>query len=876
MYRTGDLARWRSDGVLEYLGRADAQVKLRGFRIEPGEIEAALLAQDNVSAAAVVVREDGGGARRLVGYVVAARAAGAAAGQQFGEESNQESSQESGRESSERSGKDSGKQSGARAAVDVVALRSVLSLRLPEHMVPSAIVELEHLPLTANGKLDRRALPAPELVLERAYRAPRTAAEAALCGLFADLLGVERVGIDDNFFELGGDSIVSIQLVSRARRAGLSITPRLVFQYQTVEALAVASDAAAGSAGVAASPSVAAAVGVLPATPIMRWLQERLAARIAARPDPEFVPEFSDQPGADDWAELLGRGGALGRFSQSMLLRTPAGLGAAGSGEKELGAVLQALLDHHDALRLRLDAGAAAAGSDIDTASDGSGSDWRLEVMPRGSVAVSDVLRRVDAGGRDAAELRELIGAEADAAERRLDPAAGLMLQAVWFDRGGARSGLLLLAIHHLAVDGVSWRILLPDLAMAYGAAVAGAAIELPPVGTPLRDWALRLAAHAHDAGVVAELPFWRQVQSAPSLLLSEGRLDAVRDTLGSAGRLSLTLPAAVTELLLLRAPAAFHGGVNDVLLTGLAVAVADWSRRHVQGVGLPETSRGGSHAVLLDLEGHGREEGDREQQALAGSDLTRTVGWFTNLYPVRLDPGAIDLDDALSGGAALGRALKTVKEQLRAVPGSGLGYGLLRYLNGATAEQLAGVAAPQLGFNYLGRFAGGGEDGGDWSPADLGAGLSASANPSDSAGGDEPARLGGGAPDMPLAHLIEIDAITLDGEAGSSTDAKTEFKEWLKDWPENRTTPCSEPDLGIGTAWRGTGPRSGADLVPGAGGAGAARRAARRRRPHAERSCAGRPEPGRDRAAGAALPGDRGHSAAVAAAGGTAVPCAL
>ena len=285
MYRTGDLARWRADGVLEFLGRADAQVKLRGFRIEPGEIEAALIAQPGVSQAAVIARRDGAGGQRLIGYVVAA----------------------------------------AGAVLDTAALRAALSRQLPDYMVPSALVVLERLPLTPNGKLDRRALPEPELGASHSHRAPRTPQETILCDLFAEVLGLDRVGIDDNFFERGGDSIVSIQLVSRARRAGLSITPRMVFQHQTVEALAAAAGVVAEPVASALSEAERArlAVGVLPATPIMRWLQER--------------------------------GGPLDGFSQSMLLRVPAGLS-----QEHLTAALAAVLDHHDALRLRLDGGMAA------------------------------------------------------------------------------------------------------------------------------------------------------------------------------------------------------------------------------------------------------------------------------------------------------------------------------------------------------------------------------------------------------------------------------------------------------------------------------------------------------------------------------------
>jgi hypothetical protein len=201
MYRTGDLARWRPDGALEYLGRADQQVKIRGFRIEPGEVEALLVAHPQVAQAAVAAREDGlGGGKELVGYVVAAPG----------------------------------------AALDPAALRLHLSERLPDYMVPGALVLLERLPLTANGKLDRRALPAPERRSQEDYRAPRTPEEQVLCELFAEVLGLERVGLGDNFFALGGHSLLATRLVSRIYTAlGIPLSLHDIFVARTVQDLEI-------------------------------------------------------------------------------------------------------------------------------------------------------------------------------------------------------------------------------------------------------------------------------------------------------------------------------------------------------------------------------------------------------------------------------------------------------------------------------------------------------------------------------------------------------------------------------------------------------------------------------------------------------------
>ncbi|MFI8546244.1 amino acid adenylation domain-containing protein [Spirillospora sp. NPDC077959] len=641
MYRTGDVGRWRRDGTLEYLGRADQQVQLRGFRIELGEIQAVLTRHEAVRDAAVVVRDD-----RLVAYV-------------------------------------------AGSGVDASELRRFAGQDLPDYMVPAAVVELDALPLTVNGKLDRKALPAPDFAAKVSSRAPRTSEEEVLAGLFAEVLGLERVGVGDGFFDLGGDSIIAIQLVSRARQSGLVITPREVFQHQTVEELAAtARPVGEGERVDAEAPG--AGIGQVPATPIMRWFQDL--------------------------------NGPVGGYSQRMLLQVPPDLGV-----ERLTAALQTVLDHHDMLRLRMHADADADGSQ---AADNRGTEF--EVAEPGTVDAAALVRRVDVAGLDTGGLRAVLAAEAEAARRRLDPAAGTMAQLVWFDAGPAESGRLLLTLHHLAVDGVSWRIILPDLVAAWGGG------DLDPVPTSFRRWAQRLAAEASDPARTAELPLWDDILATPDPVLGPRPLDPAADTFGTARHRTLDLPADVTAPLLADVPAAFHGRVNDVLLTGLALAVAEWRR---------ERGTCDETAVLIDLEGHGREE------IVPGVDLSRTAGWFTSIYPVRLDAGWVEPADVREGGQAVGTALKRVKEQLREIPDNGIGYGLLRYLDPAAGARLTGH--PQIAFNYLGRSAA--PEATDWGPAGQ-------------ADGDA---LGTGQDDaLGLVHAIEVNAHTRDLPDGPELSA--------------------------------------------------------------------------------------------------------
>jgi amino acid adenylation domain-containing protein/non-ribosomal peptide synthase protein (TIGR01720 family) len=667
MYRTGDLARRRADGHVEFLGRVDSQVKVRGFRVEPGEVEAALRRHDGVDACAVLLRPDHGGTPRLVAYVTVT----------------------AGRE------------------LDTAALRSALRAELPDYMVPSSVVVLDELPLSRNGKLDHAGLPAPAAP-DPAPRSEgtRTTREEVLCAVFADVLGLPDVGVEDSFFDLGGDSIGSIQLVSRARRAGLVFTPRDVFERKTVAGLAL----------VAVEPADARLVpdttGSGPAvlTPVVRW--------------------------------FLDSGGTLDGFNQAQLVAVPAELGW----DRLLGA-LDAVLDHHDALRSRL-------------ARDDEG-EWVYEIADRGSVRAADVTRRVDVTGLDDTARAAAVRAEADTAWRRLDPARGRLVQAVWFDAGPAHPGDLLLVVHHLAVDGVSWRILLPDLAQAWHALAAGREPELDPVWTSWRRWSHLLHDAAHDPARADQLPYWTAVLDGPDPQLGARPLDPARDTVGTARTAEVALTVEETAPLLTEVPAAFHAGVDDVLLTALALAVGRWRERR---------GRGAETSVLLQVEGHGRED------VVPDVELSRTVGWFTGVHPVRLDPGRVGWPELLAGGPAAGTALKRVKEQLRELPEKGVGYGLLRHLNADTAGKLAGLGAPQVAFNYLGRVDTA-APGGDrlWLPAP---GFTAPV----------------GHDDLPFVHAIEVTAVTEDTPDGPRLAATLA-------WPADLLADTEADDLG--TAWR-------------------------------------------------------------------------
>ncbi|MCB5168283.1 amino acid adenylation domain-containing protein [Streptomyces bambusae] len=445
--------------------------------------------------------------------------------------------------------------------------------------------------------------------------------------MYADVLGTEQVGIDDDFFTSGGDSIRSIQVVARAKTRGVLVSTREIFEQRTVARLAELVEGREEEERIVLAELPGGGVGPAPLPPTA--------------------------------AHVLSLGGGIGRFCMSALLTLPADIDRTG-----LVATLQAVLDRHDVLRSRLD----RAGDS-------------LLMQPAGSVDAAALVHEVRYDGAD-------VQAELDAAADRLDPDAGVMAQFVWLT-SDAEADRLLVVLHHLVVDGVSWRILVPDFAAAWQRVRDGLAPAAAPESTSLRRWMHALADEAATPARVAELDRWQEILGGDEPVLGARDVDPATDVTATVDTLRIQVPADVTAALLDTVPAVFRSGVDDGLLTGLALALAQWRR-----------SRGtAGDSTLVRLEGHGRED-----HLVPGADLSGTVGWFTAMYPVKLDLAGIDLADAFAGGAAAGRAVKAVKEQLRAVPDNGMGYGLLRRLNPETAGALAGLPEPRIGFNYLGR----------------------------------------------------------------------------------------------------------------------------------------------------------------------------
>jgi amino acid adenylation domain-containing protein/non-ribosomal peptide synthase protein (TIGR01720 family) len=577
LYRTGDWGRRHHDGRLQFLGRRDGRTTVRGVRIDTGEIESVLVQHQAVKEAAVLVREKDG--FREPGIEIFAVLA-------------------------------------EEKAVVPEELRRFLQERLPEPMLPSSITVVQDIPRTVTGSPDVRAL--TQKALEKKHVGPRNPIEEVLCGIWAQLLGREHVGVYDNFFEIGGDSILSVQVIAQARKAGVQITPKQMFEQQTIAGLAEVATVTAAETEVNEAETTMS--GPVPVSPIQRLFFDWQFAH----------PEH---------------------FNQGVLLQI-----RSGADSEALEKAWIALLQHHDALRMRYEHGATG---------------WKQiceDHVPEGTY------RRKDFSKLAPHEQRTEVERDAAQVEGSFDLAAGRLAAAVEYDLG-AENRRLLLAIHHLVVDGISWRILLEDLERGYEQLQAGESINLGRRTSSFKRWSDGLQRYSETEALRQEAAYWRQPRQSKPLPRDLSGTEA-ENTVESAKTLILRMEKEETQELLHDVPGVYHTQINDVLMTALARVLAEWS---------------GGERVVVDLEGHGREE------LIPGADVSRTVGWFATIYPVTLAAGK---------RWEPGSALKAIKEQLRAVPNNGFGYGILRCigLDEQVRRELAAMPGSEVLFNYLGQ----------------------------------------------------------------------------------------------------------------------------------------------------------------------------
>ncbi|MCL5261226.1 MAG: amino acid adenylation domain-containing protein [Gammaproteobacteria bacterium] len=583
IYKTGDLGRWRADGNIEFIGRIDNQVKIRGFRIELSEIESLLCKYPGITQC-IVIASDIGIQKQLIAYYV-----------------------------TKKTKKDT--------EITVNLLRHYLERDLPEYMIPSYFVALEKIPLTINGKVDKTALPLPNssnLKLANEYVAPRTTSEKILAKIWRDVLKLDRVGIYDNFFNLGGDSIMSIQVVSRAREAGLYLAPKQLLVNTTIAELAKESlENKSGLDDIVAEQGLAS--GEFNFTPIQQWFFEK-----------NFInPNY---------------------FNQAFLFKCKLQID-----KNILIKVFTKLMEHHDVLRLRF-------------------SNFKQKYVNSKTTA-TPLIKEIDLSKvKDQASFIEKSNAKLQAG---LDIEHGpVMILGLYYNHVDGRQRLFI-AIHHLIIDWVSWKIFLEDIESAYQQLLSNQKISLPAKTSSYKTWSEVLQSYAKSELLRSELDYWLSIEKEVSNL----PVDRVSETtqVKCAGLYTIRLTQTETKQLLTEVPKAYQTHINDILLSALALAVFAWT---------------GQKNLFLNLEGHGREG------SILNVDVYRTIGWFTSIYPVHLYlPDEVD-----NMGNYLAMTIKAIKEQLRKIPNKGIGYGVLKYLaNDNLSKQFKKNDRASISFNYLG-----------------------------------------------------------------------------------------------------------------------------------------------------------------------------
>ncbi|MFS0838708.1 amino acid adenylation domain-containing protein [Paenibacillus sp. 1P03SA] len=565
MYRTGDLAVRHDNGQIVYLGRIDHQVKIKGYRIEMGEIEHQLLEVSGIEEAVVIDRTGEDGQQYLAAYYVAA------------------------------------------GRLTALELRMKLAETLPSYMIPAYFVGLDQLPLTPNGKVDRRLLPNPEQYLDTREPGKASQIETLLMNIFKDVLCRDEITVQDNFYRLGGDSIKAIQIVSKIKAAGYQLKVQQIMSYPVIRELAVFIER-----NTTAPIEQGQSYGEVKPLPIASW----------------FFSREWDNPHY---------------YAQSVLLRLSPSITT-----DQLRDALFALIDHHDTLRLQADE-----------------SPGRLIYRPveRGDVE----LARCDLSGIPEAERASVLKKEAESFKASVRLGQGLLFKALVFDEGSQGQRLLLTA-HHLIVDGVSWRILLEDLDLLLQAVVSGAAWTLPNKTHSIQTWSDAIDAYGREKAPEYH-EYWHSV-----LENAEDSLDADYpsddDRIAVCATLVRELSEQETHRLLGEANTAFRSHAGDLLTASLAMALSDIT---------------GKQKITVELEGHGREE------LFENMDISRTVGWFTSLYPVNL----------LMNETGTAGIIKSIKEQLRSIPNKGIDYGILAYGSGGIPK----TGGNLVRFNYMGEI---------------------------------------------------------------------------------------------------------------------------------------------------------------------------
>jgi bacitracin synthase 3 len=582
LYKTGDLARWLNDGNIEFLGRIDTQVKIRGYRIELGEIENQLKENRYIKEAVVIDREDPVGEKFLCAYIVL------------------------------KPGK----------KVASLPIAEQLARHLPDYMIPAHFIEIDAVPLSPNGKVDKKALPGPKNGFTgRKYEAPRNKKEQILAETWEQVLGVEKVGINDDFFYLGGDSIKAIQIISRLQKQRLKLELHLLFRQKTVKQAAKYIK----SMDMRRKIDIQNPDESIPLTPLQEWF---------------FRHHFENSHHFNQSILLYRRNG----FDETVVLKT-----------------LTAITSHHDALRMifRYDEKMKKIIQELSSPDDNH---FYMETI------VIDKTKNTDT------EIKQT----ADRLQRSMDLSVGPLVKVCLFK--GTDGDHLLLIVHHLAIDGVSWRILLEDFENGYGQAEEGGDIRSLQKTDPFHRWTVRLTEYASSTKLLDQLSYWKSVEETAVVTLPVDHvIEAEKRKHKNFDAISIFLEKEKTGQLLTKVNWAFNTENNDILLTALGMGVNQWC---------------GLDRIGISLEGHGREK------IMEDVDIHRTVGWFTSQYPVVLDMSG------LPAGGDISYAVKKVKETLRRIPDKGIGYGILKYLTpGDKKGSLSFNSEPDISFNYLGQF---------------------------------------------------------------------------------------------------------------------------------------------------------------------------